>query len=125
MSVLCEYSELIYLKVDWFDLLAIQGNFSSLFQNHSLKISTLWYSALFMVQLSLQYMTTEKTIDLTIWTFVDRVTSPLFNKLSRFVIASLPRSHCLLISWLQSPSAVILEAKRKSVTISCFSLSIC
>ena len=113
MSVLCEYSELIYLKVDWFDLLAIQGNLSSLFQNHSLKISTLWYSALFMVQLSLQYMTTEKTIDLTIWTFVDRVTSPLFNKLSRFVIAFLPRSNRLLISWLQSPSVGILEIDRE------------
>ena len=119
-----EYSELISLKIYWFDLLAVQGKFSSLLQDHSLKASILWYSALFTVQLSQPYMTTGKTIALTIWTFVGRVMSLLFKTLSSFAIAFLPRSHCLLISWLQSPSVVILEAKRKSVIISTFSLSI-
>ena len=102
-----EYSGLSSLKICWFDLLPGQGTFKSLLQHHSLKASMLWCSACFTVQLSQLYMTTGKTIALTIWTFVGRVMSLLFNTLSRFVIAFLPRSSCLL-SWLQSPSAVIL-----------------
>ena len=100
---------LISLKIDWFDLLAVQGTLRSLLQHHCSKASILWCTALFTVQLSLPYMTTEKTIALTIRTFVDRVIPLLFNTLSRFVIAFLLRSNCLLISQLQSPSAVILE----------------
>ena len=115
----------ISLKIDWFDLLAVQGTLISLLQHHSSKASILQLSAFFMVQLSQKYMTTGKTIALTIWTFVSRVTSLLFNTLSRFVIAFLPRSKRLLISWLQSPSAVILEPKRRiSVTTSAFTPSI-
>ena len=121
-----EHSELISLKIDWFDLLAVQGTFRSLLQHHSLKASILWHSAFFMVQLSQPNVTTEKIIALTIQTLVSRVMSMLFNTLSRFVIAFLPRSNHLLISWLQSPSAVILDSKkRKSVAISTFSPSIC
>ena len=121
-----EYLRLISLKIDWFDLLAVQGTFRSLFQHHISKASILQCSAFFMVQLLQPYMTTGKTIVLTIWTFVSRVMSLLFNTLSRFVIAFLPRSNHLLISWLQSPSAVILEPKKKkSVTTSTFSPSIC
>ena len=121
-----EYSGLITLKIDWFDLLAVQGTLRSLLQNHSLKASILWHSAFFMVQLSQPNVTTEKIIALTIQTLVSRVMSMLFNTLSRFVIAFLPRSSHLLISWLQSPFAVILEPKRrKSVTTSTFSPSIC
>ena len=117
-----EYSWLISLKTDWFDVLAVQGTFRSLLQ-HNLKASILWCSAFFTVQLSQLYVTTKKTIALTIWTFVGRVMSPLFNTLSRVVIAFLPKSNCLLISWLQSPSTVILEPKkRKSVTIPPFPL---
>ena len=121
-----EYSGLIYLKIDWFDLLAVQGTFRSLLQHHSLKASILWCSVFFTVQLSQLYVITGKTIALTMQTFVNRVMSLLFNTLSRFVIAPLPRSSRLLISWLQSPSAVISEPrKRKSVTASTFSASIC
>ena len=121
-----EYSGLISLKIDWFHLLAVQGTFRSLLQHHSLKIPILWCSAFFTVQLSPPYVTTGKTIALTIWTSVSRVMSLLFNTLSRFVTAFLLRSNHLLISWLQSPSTVILEPKKiKSVTASAFSLSIC
>ena len=121
-----EYSALISFKIDCFDLLGIQGTLKGLFQHHSLKASILWHSAFFMVQLSHPYMTTGKTIALTIWIFVSKVMSLLFNMLSRLVIAFLPRSKCLLISWLHSPSTVILEPKKiKSVTISSVSPSIC
>ena len=121
-----EYSGLISLKIDLFDLLVIQGTFRSLLQHHSLKASILWHSAFLMVQLSQPYVTTAKITALTICTFVGRVMSLLFNTLSRFVIAFLPRSNSFLISWLQSLSAVILEPKkRKSVTISTFYPSIC
>ena len=104
-----EYSGLISFRMDWLDLLAVQGTRKSLFQHQSLKASILWCSAFFIVQLSQPYMTTGKTIALTRWTFVGKVMSLLFNMLSRLVIAFLLRSKCLLISWLQSPSAVILE----------------
>ena len=97
-----EYSRLISLKIDWFDLLALQGTFRSLLQHHSSKASILWCSAFFTVQLAQPYVTTGKTTALTIRTFVSRVTSLLFNTLSRFVMAFLPRSNHLLISWLQS-----------------------
>ena len=118
-----EYSGLISLKIDWFCLLAVQGTHRSLLQHHS---SVLWCSAFFMVQLSQQYVTGGKTKALTIQTFVSRVMSLLFNILSRFVTAFLPRSNRLLISRLQSPSTVILEPeKRKSATTSTFSPSIC
>ena len=121
-----EYSALFSFKIDCFDLLGIQGTLKGLFQHHSLKASILWHSVFFMVQLSHPYMTTGKTIALTIWIFVSKVMSLLFNMLSRLVIAFLPRSKCLLISWLHSPSTVILEPKKiKSVTISSVSPSIC
>ena len=117
-----EYSGLISFKMDWLDLLAVQGTLTSLLQHHSSKASILWRSAFFIVHFSYPYMTTGKTIALTRWTFVGKVMSLLFNMLSRLVITFLPRSNCLLISWLQSPSAVILEPKkRKSVTASTFS----
>ena len=117
-----EYSGLIFFRIHWFDLLAVQGILKSLFQQCSSKASILQHSAFFKVQLSHPYVTTEKTIDLTRWTFVCKVMSLIFNMLSRFVIAFLPRSKRLLISWLQSPSAVILESKKiKSVIISIFS----
>ena len=116
-----EYSGLSSFRIDWFDLLAVQGTLKSILQHHSLKASILQCSAFFMVQLSHLYITTEKTIALTRRTFVSKVVSLLFNKLNRFVIAFLPRSKRLLISWLQSPSAV----KTKSVTVSTFSPSIC
>ena len=120
-----EYSGLISFKIDQFDLLAVKGTLKSLLQHHSSKALILQHSAFFMVQLSPPYMTNEKAIPLTIQAFVGKVMSLLFNALSRFVIAFLPRSSCLLISWLQSPSAVILQPKkRKSVTASTFSLSI-
>ena len=119
-----EYSGLISLKIDWFDLLTVQGTFRSL-QHHNSEASVLWYSAFFLVQLSQLYMTTGKTIALTIQTFVSRVMPLLFNTLFRFVIAFLPRRDHH-ISWMQSTSAVILEPKkRKSVTTSTFSPSIC
>ena len=98
-----EYSGLISFRIDWFDLLAVRGTLKGL-QHHNLKTSVLWCSALFMVQLSYPYMTTGKTIVLTIWTFVGKVMFLLFNTLSRFVMAFLPRSKHHLISWLQSPS---------------------
>ena len=105
--------------MDWLDLLAVQGTLKSLLQYHSSKASILWHSAFFMVQLSHPYMTTGKTIALTRQTIVRKVVSLLFNMLSRLVIDFLPRSKHLLILWLQSTSAVILEPKKiKSVTIS-------
>ena len=111
--------------MDWIDLLALQGTLKSLLQHHSSKASILQCSAFFMVQLSHPYMTTGKTIALTRRTFVDKVISLLLNILSRLVITFLPRSKCLLISWLQSPSAVILEPKKiKSDTVSTVSPSI-
>ena len=112
--------------IDYFDLLAVQGILKSLLQHHNSKASTLQHSAFFMVQHSYPYMNPRKNIALTIWTFVGKANSLLFNMLSRFVIAFLPRSKHLLISWLQSPSAVILEPKkRRSVTVSIDSPSIC
>ena len=121
-----EFSGLISFRIDWFDLLAVQGTLKSLLQHHSLKASILWGIAFFLVQLSHLYMTTVKTIVLTIQIFVSKVMSLLFNTLSRLVIAFLPRSKCLLISWLQSPSAEILEPKKiKSVTVSTVPRSIC
>ena len=120
-----EYSGLISFRMDWLDLLAVQGMIKSLLQRHSSKASILQYSAFFIVQLSHLYMTTRKTIALTRWTFVGKVMSLLFNTLSSFVIAFLPRSKRLLISWLQSPSVVTLEPKKiKSVTVSIVSPSI-
>ena len=107
-----EYSGLISFRVDWFDFLAVQGTLKSLLQHHSSIASILWPSAFFMVQLSHSYVTTEKTIALTIQTFLDKVMPLIFNTLSRFVIVILPRSKCLLISWLQSPSTLILEPKK-------------
>ena len=112
ISPFTEYSGLISFKIAWFDLLAGQGILKSLLQYHSLKVSILQHSAFFMVQLVHPYMTTRKTIALTRWTFVSKVMSLLFNMLSNFVIVLLPRSKHLLISWLQSPSAVILELKK-------------
>ena len=108
-----EQSGLISFRIDWLDLLAVQGTLKGLFQHHSSKASILWHSAFFIVQLSHPYMTTEKNIALTRWTFVGKVISLLFNMLSRLVIAFLSRSKCLLISWLQSLSAVILKAPNK------------
>ena len=117
---------LISFRIDWFDLLAVQGTLKSLLQHHSSKASIVQRSAFFMLQLSHPYMTTGKTTALTIWTFVGKVISLLFNMLSRFVIAFLPRSKPLVISWLQSPSAVILEPKKiKSIIASTFPLYIC
>ena len=120
-----KYSGLISFRIDWFDLLAVQGTVKSLLQHHSSKASILWCSAFFTVQLSHPYMTTGKTIALTRWTFDGKVMSLLLNMLSRLVITFLPRSKrglllfiILLISWLQSPFAVILEPKKiKSVTV--------
>ena len=121
-----EYSGLISFRIDWFDLLAVRGTLKSLLQHHSLKASILRRSAFFMVQLSHPFTTTGKTIALTRWTFVGKVMSLLFNMLSRLVITFLPRSKRLLISWLQSPSAVILEPRKiKSDTVSTVSPSIC
>ena len=112
--------------MDWLDLLAVQGTLKSLILHHSSKTSILWHSAFFIVQLSHPYMTTGKTIALTRQTFVDKVMSLLFNMLSRLVITFLLRSKCLLISWLQSPSAVILEPRKiKSATVSTVYTSIC
>ena len=108
-----EHSGLISFRMDWLDLLAVQGTLKSLLQLHSSKTSILQCSAFFIVQLSHPYRITGKTIALTRWTFVGNVTSLLLNMLSRLVITFLPRSKCLLISWLQSLSAVILEQKDK------------
>ena len=114
-----EHPGLISFRMDWLDLLAVQGTLKSLLQQHSSKASILRHSAFFIVQLSHPYMTTVKTIALTIWTFVVKVMFLLFNMLSRLVITFLPRSKSLLISWLQSQSAVILEPKKiKSATVS-------
>ena len=121
-----EHPGLISFRMDWLDLLAVQGTLRSLLQHHSLKASILQRSAFFTVQLSHPYTTTGKTIALTRQTFVDKIMSLLFNMLSRLVITFLPRSKRLLISWLQSPSAVILEPKKgKSDTISTVFPSIC
>ena len=114
-----EHSGLTSFRMDWLDLLAVQGTLKSLLQHHNSKASILWCSASFIVQLSHPYMTTGKTIPLTRQTFVDKVMSLLFNMLPRLVISFLPRSKRLLFSWLQSPSAVILEPKKiKSVPVS-------
>jgi len=114
-----EYSGLISFRMDWLDLLAVQGTLKSLLQHHSSKTSILWHSAFFIVQLSHPYITTGKNIALTRWMFVGKVMSLLLNMLSRLVITFLPGSKRLLISWLQSPSAVILEPpKIKSATVS-------
>ena len=110
-----EYSGLISFRIDWFDLLAVQGTLKSLLQLHSSKASILQHSAFFMAQFSHPYMATGKTIALTRWTFVDKVMSLLFNMQSRFVIAFLQRSKCLLISWLQSPPAVIFRAQENKI----------
>ena len=104
-----------FFRIDWLDLLAVQGTLKSLLQHHSSKPSVLWRSAFFIVQLSHPYMTTGKSIALTRWTFVFKVMSLLFNLLSRLVIAFLSRSKHLLISWRQSPSAVILEPPKRKV----------
>ena len=121
-----EHPGLISFRMDWLDLLAVQGTLKSLLQHHSSKASILWHSAVFIVQLSYLYMTTGKTIALTRQTFVGKAMSLLFNMLSRLVIVFLPRSKRFLISWLQSPSAVIWEPKKiKSGTVSTFSPSIC
>ena len=126
ISVSDEYSGLISFRIDWFDLLSVQGTLKSLLQHHNSKASILQCSAFFAVQFSHLYMTTGKTIDLTMRTFVGKIMFLLLNRPSRFVIAFLPRSRSLLISWWQSPSTVILEPKkRKSVSASTFSPSIC
>ena len=120
-----EIPGLISFRMNWSDLLAVQGNLKSLLQHYSSKGSILLHSALFMVQLSHAYMTTGKTIALTRWTSVGKVMSLLFNMLSRLAISFLPRSKCLLISWLQSPSAVILKPwKMKWATVSTVSPSV-
>jgi len=121
-----EYSGLISFRMDWLDHLAVQGTPKSLLQHHNSKASILWHSAFLIVQLSHPYMTNGKTIALTRWTFVGKVMSLLFNMLSSLVIGFLPRSKRLLISWLQSSSAVILEPpKIKSITVSIVSPSLC
>ena len=117
-----EYSGLIFFRMDWLDLLAVQGTLKSLPQHHSLKVSILQPSAVLMVQLSHPYMTAGKTIALTRWIFVGKVMSLLFNTLSRLVIAFLPRSKRLLNSRLQSLSAVILKPKKLKST--CFQFSL-
>ena len=120
-----EHPGLISFRMDWLDLLAVQGTLKSLLQHHSSKESILWRSAFFIVQLSHTYKTTGKTIALTRRTFVGKVMSLLFNMQSRLIITFLPRSKCLLISWLRSPSSVILEPiKIKSATVSPVSPSI-
>ena len=114
-----EHPGLVSFRMDWSDLLAVQGTLKSLLQHHSSKASILQCLAFFIVQFSHPYMSTGKTIAFTRWTFVDKVMSLLFNMLSRFVITFLPRSKCLLISWLRSPSAVSLEPRKiKSATVS-------
>ena len=118
-----EHPGLISFRMDWLDLLAVQGTLKSPLQHHNPKASILRCSAFLTAQLSHPYMTTGKTIALTRWTFVDRVTSLLFHMLSRLVITFLPRSKRLFISWFHSPSAVILEPKRiRSATLHCFSI---
>ena len=127
-SLLPMNSELLSFRINWFDFLAVQETLKSLLQYNSSKGSILWHSAFFIVQLSYPYMATRKTssLALTRWTFVGKVMPLLFNMLSRLGITFLPRSKHLLISWLRSPSAVILEPKKiKSVTVSNVSPSIC
>ena len=120
------YSGLISFRMDWLDLLTVQGTLKSPLQHHSSKASILQYSAFFIVQLSHPYITTGKTTAFTRWTFVGKVKPLLFNMLFTLVITFLPRSKCLLISWLQSPTAVILEPKKiKSVTVSTVFPPIC
>ena len=118
-----KYSGLIFFRIDWLDLPAVQGTLKSLLQYQSLKASVLRHSAFFMVQLSHAYMTTGKTIVMTRWTFVSKVMSLIFNMLSRLVTVFLPRSKRLLISWLQSPSALILEPKK--INTEWASVSVC
>ena len=118
ISLSNEYSGLISFRMDWLDLLAVQGALKSLLQHHSSKTSILQCSASIIVQLSHPYMTTGKIIGLTRWTFVSKVMSLLFNMLSTLLITFLPRSKCLLISWLQSPSAVILDPPKQFLTVS-------
>ena len=126
LSLSNEYSGLISFRMDWSDLLVVQGTFKSFLQHHSSKASVFQNSAFFKVQLSQQYTTTGENIAVTRWTFVGKVMSLLFNMLSRLVMASLPRSKHLLISWLQLLSLVILEPKKmKSVSVSIVSPSIC
>ena len=121
-----EYSGSISFMIDWLNILAVQGTLKSLLQYHSLKASVLQHSAFYIVQLSHPYMTTGKTTALTRWNFISKVMSLIFNMLSRLVITFLPRSKHLLISWLQSPSVVILEPPEiKSDTVSTVSSSIC
>ena len=121
MSPSNEHPGLISFRMDWLDLLAVQGTLKRLLQHHSSKASIFWCSAFFTVQLSDPYTTTGKTIALTRWTFVEKVMSLLFYMLSRLVITFLPSSKHLLISWLQSPSAVILEPRKiKSATVPLF-----
>ena len=126
ISATNECRGLISFRMDWLDLLAVRGTLKSLLQHHSSKASIIWHSAFFIVQLLHPYMTTGKTIALTRRTFVGKVMSLVFNMLSRLVITFLPRSKCFLISWLQSPSALILEPRKiKYVTVSTVSPSIC
>ena len=121
-----KYSGLIFFRINWFDLLVVQGIVKSLLQHHNLKVSVLQPSAFFMIQLSYLYMTPGKNIALTRQNFVGKVVSLPFNMLSRFVIVFLPRNKCLLISWQQSLSTMILEPKKiKSLTVSIFSSFIC
>ena len=121
ISLSNEHPGLVSFRMNWLGLLAVQGTLKSLLQHHSSKASILWPSAFFTVQLSHPCMTTGKTIALTRWTFVGKVMSLLFNMLSRLFITFLPRSKRLLISWLQSPSAVILEPRKiKSDSFHCF-----
>ena len=121
-----EHPELISFTMNWLDLLAVQMTLKSLLQHHSSKAPILWSSAFFTVQFSHPYMITGKTMALTRWTFFGKVMPLLFNMLSRLVITFLPRSKCPLISWLQSPSALILEPRNiKSVTVSIVSPTIC
>ena len=119
-----EYSGLVSFRMDWLNLLAVQGTLKSLLQHHSSKASVLQPSAFFMVQFSHSFMTTGKTTALTIWISISKVISLLFNMLSMFITAFHPRSKCLLITWLQSLSAVILEPKKiESITLSPFYLT--
>ena len=121
-----DYSGLISFRMDWLDLLEVQGTLKCLLKHHSSKASILQCSAFCIVQLSYPYMTTGKSIALTRWTFVGKVMSQLYNMLSSLAIAFLPRRKCLLISWLQLSSAVILEPRKiKSLTVSIISPSIC
>ena len=114
-----QHSGMISFRMDWLDLLAVQGTLKSLLQHHSSNARILWRSAFFMVQLSYPYMTPGKTFVLTIWTFVGKVISLLFNMLSRLVIAFLPRSKRLLISWLQSPGIAVIEGCGREVLTLC------